>query len=129
MSFDFVFKRALLIAAWVSIGAVGGGYALAADPPAAKFVKASIAFSASSKVADSDLKRIAGKADLSQTVIANNTSNVSDNSVNGNSTTGTLSFGTNAFSQIHGLAVVSANTGNNVSINSSLNVTISMQPK
>jgi hypothetical protein len=126
MSLEFMFKRALLSAVLlVPAGLLSAGNALATEPVAK--IAAASAFSTSSKVGDSELKSIAGKADLSQSVIANNTSNVSGNSVNGNSNTGTVSFGVGAFSQIHGLAVVSANTGNNVSINSSLNVTIALQ--
>lgn len=127
MSFRFMFERALLSAILLlPTGILGAGTAFATEPVAAKAAPVS-SFSTSAKVGDSELKAIAGKADLSQSVIANNTSNVSGNSVNGNSNTGTVSFGLGAFSQIHGLAVVSANTGNNVSINSSLNVTIALQ--
>jgi hypothetical protein len=85
------------------------------------------AFKQAVRVADDVLSSIAGKADVSQSVVANNTSNVSNNSVNGQSTTGTLTFADGAFRDLRGLAVISANTGNNVAINSSLNVTVSLQ--
>ncbi|GGE07524.1 hypothetical protein GCM10011529_12390 [Polymorphobacter glacialis] len=78
-------------------------------------------------VTDAVLGGIAGKADLSQLARADNSSVVSNNSVSGQTTTGALSFGGNAFQNLNGLAVVSANTGNNVSINAALNVNVAIR--
>ena len=72
------------------------------------------------------LSKVAGGADLAQQILAQNMSAVSGNSVTGDSVTGTIEFSSSAFQGINGLSIVSANTGNNVSINSSLNVNISV---
>lgn len=53
---------------------------------------------------------------------------VSNNSVNGNSVTGAVTIDGNAFQNAQGLTLINANSGNNVAINSSLNVTISFAP-
>jgi hypothetical protein len=79
-------------------------------------------------VADTQLRTITGMADVAQAIMASNTSNVSNNQVNGNSTTGTISFDPASFQNMNGLSVLSANTGNNVSINSSLNVNVAIRP-
>ena len=73
------------------------------------------------------LASIVGQADINQVVQAENKSEVSHNSVS-NSDTGTIAFDGQAFQSMSGLAIVNANTGNNVSINSSLNVNISIHP-
>lgn len=74
------------------------------------------------------LDKVAGRADVIQQVRASNTSSVANNSINGDSTTGAIQFDANAFDNMHGLSVLSANTGNNVAINSSLNVNVSIRP-
>lgn len=79
-------------------------------------------------VPDTALAAIAGRADLAQITRAENSSVVSNNSVIGQSTTGALAIDGNAFQNLNGLAVVSANTGNNVSINASLNVNVAIRP-
>lgn len=61
-------------------------------------------------------------------VDATNSSEVAHNIINGNSTTGTISFDTSSFQNLNGLSVLSANTGNNVSINASLNVNVAIHP-
>jgi hypothetical protein len=48
--------------------------------------------------------------------------------VNGNSVTGTISFDDQALQNMSGLALVNANTGNNVSMNSSMMVNIAVAP-
>lgn len=79
-------------------------------------------------VADDTLGTVAGKADLEQSVRADNRATVSNNRVIGNSVTGVISIDGNAFQNLNGLAIVSANTGNNVVINASLNVNVAIQP-
>lgn len=79
-------------------------------------------------VGDNDLGRIAGKVDLSQAVIAENSATVAGNQVIGNSTTGVINIADNAFQSLNGLAIISANTGNNVAINASLNVNVAIRP-
>ena len=75
-----------------------------------------------------ELQKIAGEADIAMQVRAQNSSTVANNSVGDNSVTGTIGFDGQAFQNLNGLALVSANTGNNVSINSSLNVNVALTP-
>jgi len=84
-------------------------------------------FDAVDAVAPEQLGTIAGQADVEQAVSAQNKAEVSRNSVSGNSVTGTIGLGS-AFQSMNGLSVLSANTGNNVAINSSLNVNIAIHP-
>lgn len=84
------------------------------------------AFSAQRAVDESILKTIAGRADLSQAAISDQSATVAGNSVSGTSTTGTIAIDDQAFQNLAGFAVISANTGNNVAINASMNVNISI---
>ena len=79
-------------------------------------------------IGDAALATIAGKADPTQAVIATNSANVANNRIVGISTTGVISIDGNAFRNLNGLAVINANTGNNVAINASLNVNVSIRP-
>jgi hypothetical protein len=81
-----------------------------------------------SPVSDAELSKVVGKADLAQTVRANNSAILTNNQVNGNSVTGGITIDGQALSNLNGLAIISANTGNNVAINSSLNVNVSLHP-
>jgi hypothetical protein len=85
-------------------------------------------FGTSSAISDTSLGEIAGGADIGQYIFSSNTSTVANNSVNGTSVTGTISIDGQAFQNLNGLAVVNANTGNNVSINASMNVNVSTHP-
>lgn len=85
-------------------------------------------FADAAPVGGTALAAITGKADTAMTIRAQNTSTVSNNSVNGQSQTGTISFDAQAFANLNGLSLLSANTGNNVAINSSLNVNVAVQP-
>jgi hypothetical protein len=82
---------------------------------------------ATAAIAPTELATVTGRADTAQQIRAQNTSTVSNNTVSGQSQTGTISFDPNAFQGVAGLSLVSANTGNNVSINSSLNVNVAIQ--
>lgn len=75
---------------------------------------------------DRELGAAAGRADLNQISQAWNNANVANNAVVGNSQTGKIVFDDNAMQSMSGLAIISANTGNNVAINSSMNVNISI---
>lgn len=83
-------------------------------------------FADAAPVDNAQLSAVTGQSDLSQVIRAQNTSTVSGNSVNGHSETGTISFEPNSFQNLNGLSLLSANTGNNVSINSSLNVNVAI---
>lgn len=84
------------------------------------------AFSDDTRMEDSALNRVAGREDVGQANFASLTNEVKNNSVIGNSTTGNVQIDGNAFQNLSGLSVVSANSGNNVAINSALNVNISL---
>lgn len=86
-------------------------------------------FGADNRVEGKELAEVTGKADTAMEVRAQNTSTVSNNSVVGQSETGTISFDSTSFQNMAGLSLLSANTGNNVSINSSLNVNVSIAPQ
>lgn len=85
-------------------------------------------FGEAASVANDELGAMTGQANVDMEVRAQNTSTVSNNRVSGNSVTGTIGFDSGSFQNLSGLSVVSANTGNNVSINSSLNVNLALNP-
>lgn len=68
------------------------------------------------------------REDVSQIAAAEQSSQVAHNTINGPSTTGTVSVDGNAFQNLQGLAIINANSGNNVSINAALNVNIHFAP-
>lgn len=80
-------------------------------------------------VTERALSDIAGKAGVPLQIIADNRSVVADNYIVGNVSTGGVSIDGNAFQGLNGLAIVNANTGNNVAINASLNVNVAITPR
>ncbi|RST31272.1 hypothetical protein HMF7854_10820 [Sphingomonas ginkgonis] len=52
----------------------------------------------------------------------------SNNSVNGSSVTGTVTFSDSSFQNASGLTMVNANSGNNVAINSAMTLNIAIIP-
>jgi len=85
-------------------------------------------FPATQAMEPSQLNAVTGKAEIAMAINANNTSEVSNNVVSGNSVTGTISFDGSSFDNLHGLSVLSANTGNNVAINASMNINVAIRP-
>jgi hypothetical protein len=85
-------------------------------------------FGTGSRIGTSALAAITGREDTTMIIRANNTSTVSGNSVVGQSQTGMVNFDGQAFGNLSGLSLVSANTGNNVSINSSMNLNVAIRP-
>lgn len=83
-------------------------------------------FGAWPAVSDSELQASAGRADLAQMAQAVNTATVANNAVIGNSATGAIAIDGNALQNLTGLAVINANTGNNVAINATMNVNIAI---
>ena len=79
-------------------------------------------------ISQEQLGTIAGQTDVNQIIQAQNRSQVSNNSVSGTSVTGTITFDGSSFQNLNGLSVLSANTGNNVAINSSMNVNVAIRP-
>jgi hypothetical protein len=88
------------------------------------------AFDAGTAVAQDELGAIAGREDVGALAARADQRNVvSNNSVTGNSVTGAVAIDGQAFQNLQGLAVISANSGNNVAMNAAMNVTINMAPR
>ena len=115
-------NRAFLIAGALTLGLIAApAMAQTAAEPSSPFGQAGV-------VGDGPLSTITGMANVDQYIMAQNTNTVSGNHVDGNSVTGTISFDPTSFQNMNGLQVLSANTGNNVAINSSLNVNVAIRP-
>ncbi|RDE06317.1 hypothetical protein [Sphingomonas aracearum] len=111
------------------IGTPAAAQSIAAVPAAEAASKAD-PFSDAAAVDDGALGRIAGREDTgAQIAIADQRNTVSGNSVSGQSVTGNIVIDGNAFQNLQGLAVISANSGNNVAINSAMNVTVNLAPR
>lgn len=88
-------------------------------------------FSSATVADETALAQVTGMADvkaLEQAISVRNTSTISGNIINGDPTTGTISIDGASFGGFNGLALVNANTGNNVSINAAMNVNVAIQP-
>lgn len=91
-------------------------------------VMAPAPFGSAAALDPASLDRETAREDVAQIATAEQAARVSNNSINGPSQTGTVSIDGNAFQNLQGLAVINANSGNNVAINSSLNVNIHFAP-
>lgn len=78
----------------------------------------------SAKLSDEALSKVRGREDTSQVAINVLTSELANTSVGDNVNTGAIAFDANAFSNINGFALVSSNTGNNVSFNANMTVNV-----
>ena len=85
-------------------------------------------FSSSKAAADDVLDKATAREDLSLIARSQQSSNVSNNSINGPSTTGDIRMSDNAFQNASGLTIINANSGNTVAMNGSINVNIVMTP-
>lgn len=83
---------------------------------------------AATAISENALGEIAGREDTNQISYAQQTSNVSRNTVGDNSRTGDARIADNAFQNLSGLSILNVNTGNNVAINASMNVNIAINP-
>ncbi len=102
----------------------------AAAPAALGDAPAAGAFDAAASVDEADLQKVTGRENLgAQIASATQRNTVSNNSVVGTSTTGAVQIDGNAFQNLQGMAVISANSGNNVAINSAMNVTVNLAPR
>lgn len=72
------------------------------------------------------LGAIAGREDTTQVSQNEQFAGVTDNSVGDNSVTGDARIADNAFQNMSGLSILNVNTGNNVAINASMNVNVSI---
>lgn len=85
-------------------------------------------FGAETKLQADELGRETAREDVSQISTANQAAGVSNNSINGPSTTGQVAIDGQAFQNMSGMTIINANTGNNVAINASLNVNVRFSP-
>lgn len=118
-------KRMLFRLALATCASMSFGSQAFAEPPQQPAAEA--LFGGAGLVATDDLAAITGRADTAMAVRAENSSTVAHNSVTGQSQTGAINFDGQSFQGLAGLSLLSANTGNNVSINSSLNVNVAIQ--
>lgn len=101
--------------------------AVAAPTETATPAASANAFGNAAAIDESDLGKVTGRENTATlAAIATQRNTVSGNSVSGNSVTGGVQIDGNAFQNLQGLAVISANSGNNVAINSAMNVTINL---
>ena len=99
---------------------------LASTPSLASPTATASPFGGVKPIDNADLNAVTGRSDLAQVVNAQNKGVVSGNTISGPSQTGTIHFDGGSFQNLNGLSLLSANTGNNVAINSSLNVNVSI---
>ena len=99
-----------------------------ADPAVPSTTAPESAFGVAAVAGDDTLEAATAREDVSLIAQSQQTSNVSNNSVNGTSTTGEIRFSDNAFESASGLTIINANSGNNVGMNASINVNIVMSP-
>lgn len=86
-------------------------------------------FGESARLPQDQLGAATARENIGQLARADQAAQVSNNRINGNSVTGAVSISDNAFQNLSGLAVISANSGNNVAINSALNVNVTIRPQ
>ena len=107
---------------------------LAAAPVAAQDAKPSedqqtvetALFASAEPIEETKLAKIAGREDVNQVIQSDQQNNVGSNSVGDNSETGTITIRDNAFANLNGFTILNANTGNNVAINSSIQVNVAL---
>lgn len=85
-------------------------------------------FGDAAPVAEEALGAIAGREGTSMLAQSTQTGTVADNSVGDNVVTGAVQIDGQAFQNLQGLSVLNVNTGNNVAMNTSMNVTIAINP-
>ncbi len=79
-------------------------------------------------MADDALGAIAGREGTALLAQSTQAGTVADNSVGDNVTTGAVQIDGQAFQNLQGLSLLNVNTGNNVAMNTSMNVTIAINP-
>ena len=107
---------------------------LAAAPVAAQDAKPSedqqtvetALFASAEPIEETKLAKITGREDVNQVIQSDQQNNVGSNSVGDNSETGTITIRDNAFANLNGFTILNANTGNNVAINSSIQVNVAL---
>lgn len=100
---------------------VAAGPACAEEPAAVVLIGAT-------PIADGALDHMTAREDLTVIASSDQNASVNGNVVSGTSTTGRVNISGNALQNARGLVLVSANSGNNVSINSALTVSVMVNP-
>lgn len=100
----------------------------AAQVTSAQVTSAQGPFASTAAIDETALAGIAGREDVNQAALANQTAGVADNSVGDNVRTGDARIDGQAFQNVSGLSLLNVNTGNNVAINAAMNVTIAISP-
>jgi len=85
-------------------------------------------FATAVPLSEGGLAAATAREDVNQLAINRQTASVSSSSVSGTTQTGNASFAGNAFSNVSGLTVINANTGNNVAINGAITVNLTITP-
>ena len=83
-------------------------------------------FASAEPIEETKLAKITGREDVNQVIQSDQQNNVGSNSVGDNSETGTITIRDNAFANLNGFTILNANTGNNVAINSSIQVNVAL---
>ena len=91
--------------------------------------RAASPFDVASLLDEQVLNTSTAREDIAQVATAEQSARVSNNSVSGTSTTGSVRMDGNAFQNVSGLVIVNANSGNNVAINAAMNVNIVITPQ
>ena len=112
-----------MITKYFGLGALAVASALAVSPPA----HAQQAFDGT-VLDEGALQDIAGREDVAQIAQTKNTATVANNSVGNGSMTGEVRIDDSAFQNLSGLSLLNINTGNNVAMNSAMNVNIAINP-
>lgn len=101
---------------------------LQAGPGADRADEAGASPFAVAAIGESELGAIAGREDTAQIARNEQVAGVANNSVGDNAVTGDARISDNAFQNMSGLSILNVNTGNNVAINASMNVNVSISP-
>lgn len=126
-------QHAVLIASFLATsgaGSVSAQTVSASSDASPVSTVADLPFGAAPAIGETDLGKVVGREDTGAMIAsATQRNTVSNNSVVGRSTTGAVQIDGNAFQNLQGLAVISANSGNNVAINAAMNVTVNITSK
>jgi hypothetical protein len=108
---------------------LGLGLAVLLAAPAAGATERDSGSFGEAPIADSALKALTARENLSLVAGNSQSAVMSGNSVSGVSTTGEAQVSGQAFQGAQGMMLVSVNSGNNVSINAALSVNIIINPQ
>ena len=116
------------VSAQAPTGTTSQADVVAADPVTVDGSASPAPFADETVLADDQLVAQNGREDLAQVARNDQVASSANNSVGGNSRTGTVTFSDQSFQNVSGLTIVNANSGNNVAMNAAMNVNISINP-